>query len=105
MGLEEITSYKWVIEGEDVYKRQTVECVGEISKNQHIGVLATAGTIKSESYPLEIHKLFPEIQVSADDFSSRLSHPGYAVHSRPDRMPCGTLRPTVHFLSTAGASA
>ena len=44
--------------------RPTVECVGEISKNQHIGVLATAGTIKSESDPLEIHKLFPEIQVS-----------------------------------------
>ena len=44
--------------------RPTVECVGEISKNQHIGVLATAGTIKSESYPSEIHKLFPEIQVS-----------------------------------------
>lgn len=44
--------------------RPTVECVGEISKNQHIGVLATAVTIKSESYPLEIHKLFPEIQVS-----------------------------------------
>ena len=44
--------------------RPTVECVGEIRKNQHIGVLATAGTIKSESYPLEIHKLFPEIQVS-----------------------------------------
>ena len=44
--------------------RPTVECVGEISKNQHIGVLPTAGTIKSESYPLEIHKLFPEIQVS-----------------------------------------
>ena len=44
--------------------RPTVECIAEISKNQHIGVLATAGTIKSESYPLEIHKLFPEIQVS-----------------------------------------
>lgn len=44
--------------------RPTVECIGEISKNQHIGVLATAGTIKSESYPLEIHNLFPEIQVS-----------------------------------------
>lgn len=44
--------------------RPTVECVGEISKNQHIGVLATAGTFRSESYPLEIHKLFPEIQVS-----------------------------------------
>ena len=44
--------------------RPTVECIGNISKNQHIGVLATAGTIKSESYPLEIHKLFPDIQVS-----------------------------------------
>ena len=45
-------------------KSTSLESVGEISKNQHIGVLATAGTIKSESYPLEIHKLFPEIQVS-----------------------------------------
>lgn len=44
--------------------RPTVECIGDISKNEHIGVLATAGTIKSESYPLEIHKLFPDIQVS-----------------------------------------
>ena len=44
--------------------RPTVECIGEISKNQHIGVLATAGTIKSGSYPLEIHKQIPEIQVS-----------------------------------------
>lgn len=44
--------------------RPTVECIGDISKNRHIGVLATAGTIKSESYPLEIHKLFPDIQVS-----------------------------------------
>lgn len=44
--------------------RPTVECIGDISKNRHIGILATAGTIKSESYPLEIHKLFPDIQVS-----------------------------------------
>lgn len=44
--------------------RPTVECIGDITQNRHIGVLATAGTIKSESYPLEIHKLFPDIQVS-----------------------------------------
>lgn len=44
--------------------RPTVECIGDITRNRHIGVLATAGTIKSESYPLEIHKLFPEIEVS-----------------------------------------
>lgn len=44
--------------------RPTVECIGDITSSRHIGVLATAGTIKSESYPLEIHKLFPEIEVS-----------------------------------------
>ena len=44
--------------------RPTVECIGNITQNQHIGILATAGTIKSESYPLEIHKLFPDIRVS-----------------------------------------
>lgn len=44
--------------------RPTVECIGSITQNRHIGVLATTGTIKSESYPLEIHKLFPDIQVS-----------------------------------------
>lgn len=44
--------------------RPTVECIGSMSQSGHIGVLATEGTIKSESYPLEIHKLFPDIQVS-----------------------------------------
>lgn len=44
--------------------RPTAECIGSITKSRHIGVLATAGTIKSESYPLEIHKLFPDIRVS-----------------------------------------
>ena len=44
--------------------RPTVECIGNITQYQHIGILATAGTVKSESYPLEIHKLFPDIRVS-----------------------------------------
>ena len=44
--------------------RPTVECIGNITQNRHIGILATAGTVKSESYPLEIHKLFPDIRVS-----------------------------------------
>lgn len=44
--------------------RPTVEYVGEITVSRHVGVLATAGTIKSESYPMEIHKLFPDIKVS-----------------------------------------
>lgn len=44
--------------------RPTVEGIGNITESRHIGVLATAGTIKSESYPLEIQKLFPDIRVS-----------------------------------------
>ncbi|KAA6312037.1 Glutamate racemase, partial [termite gut metagenome] len=46
--------------------RPTVECIGNITKSRHVGVLATTGTIKSESYSLEIHKLFPDIQVSGE---------------------------------------
>ena len=44
--------------------RPTVECIGSMTESRHIGILATEGTIKSESYPLEIHKLFPNIHVS-----------------------------------------
>ena len=39
--------------------RPTAEIVGEMTKTKHIGVLATEGTIKSESYKLEIEKLYP----------------------------------------------
>ncbi len=46
--------------------RPTVECIGCITRSRHVGVLATAGTIKSESYPLEVHKLFPDIKVSGE---------------------------------------
>lgn len=46
--------------------RPTVECIGSLTHSRHVGVLATAGTIKSESYPLEIHKLFPDIKVSGE---------------------------------------
>ncbi|MBO7247011.1 MAG: glutamate racemase [Bacteroidaceae bacterium] len=43
--------------------RPTAECIGEITKSRHVGLLATPGTVKSMSYPLEIKKLFPEIKV------------------------------------------
>ena len=44
--------------------RPTAEVIGNLTKSRHIGVLATEGTIKSESYNLEINKLHPDIQVS-----------------------------------------
>ena len=43
--------------------RPTVECVGNLTHTRHIGVLGTAGTIKSQSYVLEMRKLFPNIEV------------------------------------------
>jgi len=42
----------------------TAEVVGDISRTMHIGVLATDGTIKSESYRLEIQKLHPDAVVT-----------------------------------------
>ena len=44
--------------------RPTAEVIGSLTKSRHVGVLATEGTIKSESYNLEIKKLHPDIQVS-----------------------------------------
>ena len=44
--------------------RPTAEVIGSLTKSRHVGVLATEGTIKSESYNLEIHKLHPDLQVS-----------------------------------------
>ena len=44
--------------------RPTAEVIGSLTRSRHVGILATEGTIKSESYTLEIQKLYPDIQVS-----------------------------------------
>lgn len=44
--------------------RPTAEVIGTITKSNHVGLLATEGTIKSQSYDLEIAKLWPDIKVS-----------------------------------------
>jgi glutamate racemase len=46
--------------------RPTVENVGAITLSGHVGVLGTPGTIASNSYPLEIQKLFPELIVTGE---------------------------------------
>lgn len=46
--------------------RPTAECIGEITQSRHVGILATSGTIKSESYVMEIHKLYPDIIVTGE---------------------------------------
>lgn len=43
--------------------RPTVEALGENTRG-HVGLMATVGTVASDSYRLETHKLFPEITLS-----------------------------------------
>ncbi|HZK04066.1 MAG TPA: glutamate racemase [Bacteroidaceae bacterium] len=44
----------------------TAESVGNLTSTRHIGLLATPGTVKSMSYPMEISKIFPDIKVSGE---------------------------------------
>lgn len=46
--------------------RPTAESIGGLTHSRHVGVLATLGTINSESYPMEIHKLYPDIKVTGE---------------------------------------
>jgi glutamate racemase len=43
--------------------RPVTESVGGITRTGHVGILATAGTVASQSYVIEIHKYFPDITV------------------------------------------
>ena len=43
--------------------RPSVESIDHLSQSKHVGIFGTVGTVLSESYPLEIEKLFPEIKV------------------------------------------
>lgn len=43
--------------------RPTSEIIGNYTKNKKIGILATRGTVNSESYRIEIDKFFPDVEV------------------------------------------
>ncbi|HQV79837.1 MAG TPA: glutamate racemase, partial [Agitococcus sp.] len=43
--------------------RPSVEQVGLLTKTGHVGVLGTTGTVTSDSYRIEIQKIFPHVQV------------------------------------------
>ncbi len=44
--------------------RPTTEEAGRLSRTGHVGILGTEGTVRSESYPIEIGEFFPEVRVS-----------------------------------------
>lgn len=43
--------------------RPTAEVIGDYTRSKHVGVLATSGTVTSESYVIEINKIFPDLHV------------------------------------------
>lgn len=43
--------------------RPTSEIIGKFSQTNQVGIVATSGTVQSNSYPLEIEKFFPSLQV------------------------------------------
>lgn len=44
--------------------RPTAEIIGKLTHNNHVGLLATEGTVASHSYDLEIQKFWPDIKVT-----------------------------------------
>ncbi|MFW5754262.1 MAG: glutamate racemase [Marinilabiliaceae bacterium] len=44
--------------------RPSAEEVGKMTKNRHIGIVGTTGTVQSFSYPMEIEKLHPDTLVT-----------------------------------------
>lgn len=43
--------------------RPTTKIIGNYTKNNKVGILATPGTVQSNSYPIEIGKFFPAVEV------------------------------------------
>jgi len=43
--------------------RPSIETISEITKTNHIGILATEGTVKSNSYPIELYKIDSDIKI------------------------------------------
>lgn len=43
--------------------RPTTEKIGALTQTKHVGILATKGTVLSDSYKIEVNKFFPEVAV------------------------------------------
>ncbi len=46
--------------------RPSVEALGALSQSKHVGVLGTVGTVRSESYLMEMAKLYPDFIVTQE---------------------------------------
>ncbi|MEZ0607395.1 glutamate racemase [Fibrella sp. WM1] len=76
--------------------RPTAEVIGSYSVAGHVGVLATSGTVTSESYLVEINHFFPRLNVAQEACpmwvplieNGEHTHPGadYFVYQHLDRL-------------------
>jgi glutamate racemase len=46
--------------------RPTTEIIGQYTKSRNIGILATNGTVQSNSYVIEIQKFYPEVTITQE---------------------------------------
>lgn len=60
--LEQLSSYARVLG----VIRPTSEIIGQFSKTKNIGILATKGTVQSNSYAIEIQKFHPDIIIEQE---------------------------------------
>ena len=44
--------------------RPTAEIIGKLTRNNHVGLFATEGTVRSHSYDLEVKKFWPETKIT-----------------------------------------
>lgn len=59
LDLPKIEAYKRVLG----VIRPTTETIGSMTETKHVGLFATPGTVKSESYKIEIDKFFPTVKL------------------------------------------
>jgi glutamate racemase len=46
--------------------RPVTEQIGAFTRSRHVGIFATVGTVRSQSYAIEINKMFPDIVVTME---------------------------------------
>jgi glutamate racemase len=46
--------------------RPVTEQIGTYTRTRHVGIFATVGTVRSQSYTIEINKMFPDIVVTME---------------------------------------
>lgn len=64
--------------------RPTAETIGAFTKTNHIGILGTSGTVKSDSYRMEIAKFYPNVRAYQHACPTWVDFIETGQHNSPD---------------------